>query len=70
MRAAQGHILHLLAAIRALTGAGLPVVVHAITDGRDVPPSSAAGFMDQLLAGQNQLLLWQVTFPQACSILF
>jgi 2,3-bisphosphoglycerate-independent phosphoglycerate mutase len=47
----HGHILHLLAAIRALTGAGLPVVVHAITDGRDVPPSSAAGFMDQLLAG-------------------
>jgi 2,3-bisphosphoglycerate-independent phosphoglycerate mutase len=47
----HGHILHLLAAIRALTGAGIPVVVHAITDGRDVPPSSAAGFMDQLLAG-------------------
>jgi 2,3-bisphosphoglycerate-independent phosphoglycerate mutase len=50
----HGHILHLLAAIRALTGAGLPVVVHAITDGRDVPPSSAAGFMDQLLAGLPQ----------------
>ncbi len=47
----HGHILHLLAAIRALTGAGLPVVVHAITDGRDVPPLSAAGFVDQLLAG-------------------
>ncbi|MCA3557788.1 MAG: 2,3-bisphosphoglycerate-independent phosphoglycerate mutase, partial [Rhodobacter sp.] len=47
----HGHILHLLAAVRALTGAGLPVVVHAITDGRDVPPSSALGFMDQLLAG-------------------
>jgi 2,3-bisphosphoglycerate-independent phosphoglycerate mutase len=27
------------------------VVVHAITDGRDVPPSSAAGFIDQLMAG-------------------
>ena len=50
----HGHILHLLAAIRALTGAGLPVVVHAITDGRDVPPSSAAGFMDQLLEGLPQ----------------
>jgi 2,3-bisphosphoglycerate-independent phosphoglycerate mutase len=50
----HGHILHLLAAIRALTGAGLPVVVHAITDGRDVPPASTARFMDQLLAGLPQ----------------
>ena len=47
----HGHILHLLAALRALRGAGLPVVVHAITDGRDVPPSSGAGFMAQLLDG-------------------
>jgi 2,3-bisphosphoglycerate-independent phosphoglycerate mutase len=47
----HGHILHLLAALRALTGAGVPVVVHAITDGRDVPPASAGGFMAQLLAG-------------------
>ncbi len=47
----HGHILHLLAAVRALTGAGLPVVIHAITDGRDVPPSSAAGFIAQLLDG-------------------
>lgn len=47
----HGHILHLLAALRALTGAGIPVVVHAITDGRDVPPSSAAGYMQQLIDG-------------------
>jgi 2,3-bisphosphoglycerate-independent phosphoglycerate mutase len=47
----HGHILHLLAAIRALRAAGLPVTVHAITDGRDVPPSSGAGFIDQLMAG-------------------
>jgi 2,3-bisphosphoglycerate-independent phosphoglycerate mutase len=47
----HGHILHLLAALRALTGNGVPVVVHAITDGRDVPPSSAAGFIADLLAG-------------------
>ncbi|MCA3445047.1 MAG: 2,3-bisphosphoglycerate-independent phosphoglycerate mutase [Rhodobacter sp.] len=50
----HGHILHLLAAVRALTGAGLPVVIHAITDGRDVPPTSAAGFLDWLLAGLPQ----------------
>ncbi|MCF1707690.1 2,3-bisphosphoglycerate-independent phosphoglycerate mutase [Tabrizicola sp. J26] len=47
----HGHILHLLAALRALTGAGIPVVVHAIADGRDVPPSSAAGYMAQLIDG-------------------
>ncbi len=47
----HGHLLHLLAAIRALRAAHLPVIVHAITDGRDVPPSSAAGFLDQLLDG-------------------
>jgi 2,3-bisphosphoglycerate-independent phosphoglycerate mutase len=47
----HGHILHLLAALRALTGRGVPVVVHAITDGRDVPPSSAAGYIADLLAG-------------------
>jgi 2,3-bisphosphoglycerate-independent phosphoglycerate mutase len=47
----HGHILHLLAALRSLRGAGIPVVVHAITDGRDVPPSSGAGFMADLMAG-------------------
>lgn len=41
----HGHILHLLAAARALAEAGLPVVIHAITDGRDVAPSSALTFL-------------------------
>ena len=44
----HGHVAHLLAAVRALTDRGLPVVVHAITDGRDVPPQSAAGFVAAL----------------------
>jgi 2,3-bisphosphoglycerate-independent phosphoglycerate mutase len=47
----HGHITHLLAAVRAIAGAGVPVVIHAITDGRDVPPVSAQGYMDTLLAG-------------------
>lgn len=46
----HGHILHLLAAVNAIAGAGVPVVVHAITDGRDVAPDSAARFIDQLQA--------------------
>ena len=47
----HGHISHVLAACRAIAGAGVPVVLHAITDGRDVAPSSAAGFMADLVAG-------------------
>jgi 2,3-bisphosphoglycerate-independent phosphoglycerate mutase len=46
----HGHITHVIAAARALTALGVPVALHAITDGRDVAPSSAAGFMAQLVA--------------------
>lgn len=51
----HGHITHVLAACRAVAEAGVPVVLHAITDGRDVAPSSATTFvrelMEQLPAG-------------------
>jgi len=47
----HGHILHVLAACRALAAHGIPVVLHAITDGRDVAPSSAQAFMRQALEG-------------------
>ena len=47
----HGHIAHVLAACRAITALGVPVWLHALTDGRDVAPSSAAGFMAQLQAG-------------------
>ena len=46
----HGHISHVLAACRAVTGAGVPVVLHAITDGRDVAPDSAADFVARLMA--------------------
>ncbi len=45
----HGHIVHLQAAARALTQKGIPVVIHAITDGRDVPPKSAMGYMTELM---------------------
>ncbi|MDE3120758.1 MAG: 2,3-bisphosphoglycerate-independent phosphoglycerate mutase [Paracoccaceae bacterium] len=45
----HGHILHLLTAAKVIAGAGVPVVIHAITDGRDVAPTSAAGFTADLL---------------------
>ena len=44
----HGHITHIKAAVRLLTDRGLPVVVHAITDGRDVAPSSGKGFVADL----------------------
>ncbi|MDU8910083.1 2,3-bisphosphoglycerate-independent phosphoglycerate mutase [Aestuariicoccus sp. MJ-SS9] len=44
----HGHIDHLKAAVKLLTGKGLEVIVHAITDGRDVAPDSAQGFVEDL----------------------
>lgn len=41
----HGHVAHLRAAVEALVAAGVPVAIHAITDGRDVAPTSAMGFM-------------------------
>ncbi|MDD8023321.1 MAG: 2,3-bisphosphoglycerate-independent phosphoglycerate mutase [Paracoccaceae bacterium] len=46
----HGHIVHVLAACKAIADAGVPVVLHAITDGRDVAPDSAARFVDELMA--------------------
>ncbi|MEP2718901.1 2,3-bisphosphoglycerate-independent phosphoglycerate mutase [Pseudophaeobacter sp.] len=50
----HGHINHILAAIRAITEAGVPVWLHAITDGRDVAPKSAYGYFEQLNEGLPQ----------------
>lgn len=47
----HGHINHILAAITAITDAGVPVWLHAITDGRDVAPKSAYGYFEQLKEG-------------------
>ncbi|KPQ06861.1 MAG: 2,3-bisphosphoglycerate-independent phosphoglycerate mutase GpmI [Rhodobacteraceae bacterium HLUCCA12] len=46
----HGHVNHLKAAVSALVEAGVPVAIHALTDGRDVAPLSAAGFIDDLAA--------------------
>lgn len=44
----HGHIDHLRTAIEAITAQGVEVVVHAVTDGRDVSPTSGAGFIARL----------------------
>ena len=46
----HGHILHVLAAAKALVAQGVSVLIHAITDGRDVAPSSGLGFIERLVA--------------------
>ena len=45
----HGHLTHILAAAKAVTEAGVPLMIHAITDGRDVPPSSADTFIETLV---------------------
>lgn len=47
----HGHVRHINAAAKVIAGSGVPVVLHAITDGRDVAPSSALEFLDQLPEG-------------------
>ena len=44
----HGHVAHIVAAAKALADAGIPTVLHAITDGRDVAPSSALVFLARL----------------------
>lgn len=46
----HGHITHVLAAMKAVADAGVPVVLHAVTDGRDVAPKSALEFFETLQA--------------------
>ncbi|SDX02644.1 phosphoglycerate mutase [Ruegeria halocynthiae] len=44
----HGHLNHIVAAAKAITEAGIPVALHAITDGRDVAPKSAFTFIKEL----------------------
>ncbi|MDT8326452.1 MAG: 2,3-bisphosphoglycerate-independent phosphoglycerate mutase [Roseovarius sp.] len=44
----HGHMSHIVAAARAITEAGVPVVLHALTDGRDVAPKSARVYLERL----------------------
>ena len=44
----HGHLDHLVAAAGLLTAEGLAVHVHAVTDGRDVGPTSAPAFLAAL----------------------
>jgi len=46
----HSHQNHAVALARILTAANIPTVVHALTDGRDAPPQSAAEYMKTFTA--------------------
>lgn len=46
----HSHQSHLVAAARVIAAAGVPVTVHAITDGRDVAPGTGTARVSDLIA--------------------
>jgi 2,3-bisphosphoglycerate-independent phosphoglycerate mutase len=46
----HAHQDHAVALADALDDAGVPVLLHAITDGRDTPPEAGAGYLETLMA--------------------
>jgi 2,3-bisphosphoglycerate-independent phosphoglycerate mutase len=50
----HSHQDHAAALAKSLAGAGVPTLVHAITDGRDTPPQSAADDIKRLVAALPQ----------------
>ncbi|MDG1676314.1 MAG: 2,3-bisphosphoglycerate-independent phosphoglycerate mutase, partial [Paracoccaceae bacterium] len=44
----HGHINHLIASIRLFQSHDIPIILHLITDGRDVAPKSAINFVDKI----------------------
>jgi 2,3-bisphosphoglycerate-independent phosphoglycerate mutase len=45
----HSHQDQIAALTKIISGAGVPVFVHAFLDGRDTPPKSAAGFIEKFL---------------------
>ena len=57
----HSHITHLYALLKMAQDQGLKkVYVHCFLDGRDVPPSSGKGFVEQLQAKMQQLGIGQI----------
>ena len=52
----HSHQDHAVALARLLTAAHIPAVVHAITDGRDVPPQSAAQYLAEFRASLPEVV--------------
>ncbi|MCI9156307.1 MAG: 2,3-bisphosphoglycerate-independent phosphoglycerate mutase [Lawsonibacter sp.] len=57
----HSHITHLFALLKMAQDQGLKkVYVHCFLDGRDVPPSSGKGYVEQLRAKMQQLGIGQI----------
>jgi 2,3-bisphosphoglycerate-independent phosphoglycerate mutase len=46
----HSHQDHLIGVAKIIAAQGVPVVIHAFTDGRDTPPQSALGFLSHIEA--------------------
>jgi 2,3-bisphosphoglycerate-independent phosphoglycerate mutase len=51
----HSHQNHIVGLAKALSAAGVPVVIHVLTDGRDVPPQAAEGEITRFLADLGPL---------------
>ncbi len=51
----HSHQDHVVGLAKALSEAGVPVVIHVLTDGRDVPPQAAEGEITRFLADLKPL---------------
>ncbi len=51
----HAHIKHIIALAKAVEKSGVKVYLHAITDGRDTPPSSAVQYMEEFLNATKAL---------------
>jgi 2,3-bisphosphoglycerate-independent phosphoglycerate mutase len=51
----HSHQSHIAGLAKTLSAAGVPVVIHVLTDGRDVPPQAAEGEITRFLAALKPL---------------
>jgi len=51
----HSHQRHIAELARILAGEGVPVVVHAFLDGRDTPPRSADGYLEEFLKDTREV---------------
>ena len=51
----HSSLSHIIALAKIISGAQIPVNIHAFLDGRDTPPTSANGFMAELEVGIKDL---------------
>jgi len=56
----HSHLRHLIALIELAAAKGIEVIVHCFMDGRDTPPSSGLGFMEELTTAMRHIGCGQV----------